>query len=111
MMRRVPPRRRGDDLTARLDRWVAHGLLTREQADRILAAERAGPTGSGEETGRTPSPVAEALGYVGGVLVLVAVGLVAGRYWSELGVAGRLSIAFGTAALLLAAGASLRPRL
>ncbi len=110
MTRRVPPRRGSDDLTDRLDRWVAHGLLTREQADRILAAERES-TETDEETGRTPSPVAEALGYVGGVLVLVAAGLVAGRYWSELGVAGRLSVAFGTAALLLAAGASLRPRL
>ncbi|WP_026454385.1 DUF2157 domain-containing protein [Saccharomonospora iraqiensis] len=110
MMRRVPPRRHGDNLTDRLDRWVAHGLLTREQADRILAAERES-TETAEETGRTPSPVAEALGYVGGVLVLVATGLVAGRYWSELGVAGRLSVAFGAAALLLAAGASLRPRL
>ncbi|WP_028663188.1 DUF2157 domain-containing protein, partial [Saccharomonospora halophila] len=107
MIRRVPPRRRGDDLTVRLDRWVAHGLLTREQADRILAAERARPTGIGEETGRTPSPVAEALGYVGGVLVLVAAGLVTGRYWAELGVTGRVSVAFGAAALLLAAGASL----
>lgn len=111
MTRLVPPPRRGDDLTARLDRWVAHGLITREQAERILAEEQALPTQIRDRTGRMPAPVAEALGYVGGVLVLIAAGLIAGRYWSELGVAGRLSVAFGTAALLLVAGASLRPRL
>lgn len=107
----TPPLRRGDDLTARLDRWVAHGLITREQADRIRSEERALPAELRDRTGRMPSPVAEALGYVGGVLVLVAAGLIAGRYWSELGVAGRLAVAFGTATLLLVAGASLRPRL
>lgn len=107
----TPPRRGSGDLTDRLSRWVEHGLITREQAERILADERARSAELGGRPARLPSLVAEALGYVGGVLVLIAAGLIAGRYWSELGVAGRLSVAFGAAALLLGAGASLRPRL
>jgi Predicted membrane protein (DUF2157) len=95
------------DLTQRLARWVARGLLTREQADRILAAEPppVAPASRPVHRPRPGSLVTEALGYVGGVLVLAAVVTIAGRYWSGLGVAGRLWVAFGAAAVLLAAGA------
>ena len=85
-------------LPAQLDRWVAQQLISREQADRILAAE-------GSRAGT--SLVGEALGYVGGVLVLVAAAIITGRYWVDLGVGGRLAVAFGSAVVLFTAGTAL----
>src|SRR5687767_1626683 len=96
-----------DPLTERLDRWVRAGLISDEQAERILAAERetAGPaTHLGGP--RQVSPVAEGLGYVGGVLVVVAAVTIAGRYWTAIGVPGRVAIALGAAVLLLVIGAA-----
>jgi hypothetical protein len=96
-----------DPLTEQLDRWVRAGLISDEQAERILAAERetAGP--AADHGGpRQVSPVAEALGYVGGVLVVVAAVTIAGRYWTAIGVPGRVAVAFGVATLLLAIGAA-----
>jgi hypothetical protein len=80
-----------------LSRWVAAGLLEREQADAITAFE------AGRSTG-VPSLVAEGLGYVGGVLVLVAAGTLTGRFWAELGVGGRVAVALVAAVILLGAG-------
>lgn len=120
-------------LAARVDAWVAAGIITAAQAQRILAAEAgtgaesgAGAgTGGGREaaapagaSGTVPAPplrepaaprsslVTEALGYVGGVLVVVAAVTITGRYWAVLGTGGRLAVAFGAAAVLLAAGAA-----
>lgn len=93
------------DLDEMLARWVRDGLLDGEQAERILAAELA-PAPRERARPRAASLVAEGLGYVGGVLVLVAAVTIAGRYWSGLGVAGRLGTVAGAAVLLFAAGAS-----
>ena len=70
----------------------------------------------GVDTG-TPSDVAplhrsvplfaEALGYIGGVLVLVALGVIVSEYWSDLGVAGRLAVSAGAAGGLFGLGAIL----
>lgn len=94
------------DLAARLERWVDRGLITPDQAERIRDDERANPA---QRHG--PSLVAEALGYVGGVLVLVAAATITGRFWSDLGTGGRLVVAFVAAAVLLAAGAAAPARL
>jgi hypothetical protein len=96
------------DLAAHLRRWVDAGLIDPEQAARILAAENAASERPGAAS--RASMAAEALGYVGGVLVLVGAVTVAGRYWSQIGVGGRLGIAFGAAALLLATGAAVPAR-
>lgn len=58
-------------LPGQLDRWVARGLLTPEQAQRILAEERPEPSPGAQ---RPVSLAIEALGYVGGILILVAAG-------------------------------------
>jgi hypothetical protein len=87
-----------DDLLAR---WVGEGLLSAEQAERIRAAET---TVDRPARPRGVSLVAEGLGYVGGVLVLVAAVTIAAQYWSGMGVAGRLGTVAGAAALLVAAG-------
>ncbi len=86
------------ELPDQLDRWVARGLITSEQAQRILDEEQ--EAGGG----RSVPLVIEALGYVGGILVLVAAGTITGRYWSALGVSGRLSLACAAAAVLLIIG-------
>jgi predicted membrane protein DUF2157 len=96
----------GSALPDVLKRWADRGLISPEQADRILAEEQAPverPVGRG-------SLVAEALGYVGGVLILIGVVTIAERYWSDIGVGGRLGIAFGAAALLVVTGAVIPAR-
>jgi hypothetical protein len=54
--------------------------------------------------------VAEALGYVGGVLVLIGAVTIALNFWGELGLAGRLAILFGAAALMLITGIAVPAR-
>ena len=80
-----PPAAAPADLPGLLQGWVGLGLITRAQADRILAAERGEPVAPAR---RPASVLAEALGYVGGVLILVATAVLVGRFWAELGVTG-----------------------
>jgi Predicted membrane protein (DUF2157) len=91
-----------DELAQRLQSWVGLGLLSRAQADRILAVERGEPVAPAR---RPASILAEALGYVGGVLILVATAVLVGRYWADLGVTGRLAVTFGAFAVLVGVGA------
>ncbi len=105
--------------------WVAAGLLTPEQAERIMAyeAERAvsdpapsvpppppssaaAPPAPGS---RRPSGVAgaEAIGYVGAALVVSALGRMLSELWRELTTTGRLSLAGLVAVLALAAATGL----
>lgn len=97
--------------------WVLAGLISDEQAVRIRAAEaaRAGvstlpvpPSAAG--TGGTSLAV-EALGYLGGVLILAATGLIAAQFWSDLSLAGQLALLALTAVVLLAAGTAVPRRL
>jgi hypothetical protein len=104
-------------LAARLERWVAEGLISSDQAARILAAEAVprpreeAPAEPGvPERGPRTALVTEALGYLGGVLVLIAVGLIAARFWREFGAPVRLSlVALGTVLLLVGGLAVPRP--
>jgi len=87
-------------IEAALQRWVAAGLIEPAQADAIRAAEAAQPAPS------RSSLLAEALGYVGGVLVLVAAGTLTGRFWDDLGTGGRVAAAAVAALVLFVAGAA-----
>lgn len=104
-------------LSALVDRWVERGLITREQADAMLADTGAEPLGaapparSEEAPAATaparptgPSIVVEALGYLGGVIVVIAVGLIVGNIWDSLEVAARIGFAAAVTVVLLAAG-------
>ena len=74
---------REPDLEHRLVGWVDSGLITAEQAAGIRAAEArlSGEPAPRADHGPPPgSLVGEALGYVGGVLVVVAVVLITARY-------------------------------
>jgi len=91
-----------DELGRRVDRWVERGIIRRDQADAILALEA-----GGDGPGRRPA-VAEALGYVGGTLALVAAGSIGAESWADLGRAGRLAVLAVATAALFGAGWRLR---
>lgn len=93
------------DLERRLERWVESGLMAREQADAILAAEKESEAG-GE---RGPSLAATALGYLGASVALVGGVVAASREWSE-AIGSRLALAGGATLTLLAAGFFARRR-
>lgn len=97
-----------------IDHWLAEGVITSAQADRMRAdLERAEPpaVAAGPTSGRSPgdarhhtSLVVEALAYLGGVIVLVAVSLIGAQYWHALDEAGQLAVVGGAATGLLLAG-------
>lgn len=98
---------------ADLDRWRSAGLVTDEQVAAILEHERAhSPLPPPQVETSQPAPtehrqlpdVAEALGYLGGVLALVGMSLLVGRYWSDIPVAGRLGLSGGLAVALFGVG-------
>ncbi|MBX6750668.1 MAG: DUF2157 domain-containing protein, partial [Micromonosporaceae bacterium] len=91
------------DVSALLDRWVAKDIITAEQAEQIradLAESRAaaGPA-------RPVSLVAEGLGYLGGVIVVVGLLLVLGLTWETLSAGGKVGVAGGVAVAFAVAGA------
>lgn len=96
-----------------LDRWRAAGLLTVEQVAAILEHERVHhPLPEPQlvmpeppaATRRQLPDVTEALGYLGGVLAIVGLSLLVGRYWSDIPIAGRLGLSGGLAAILFGIG-------
>ena len=106
-----------DGSTGLRDEWVAAGLITREQADRIGDYESArhdrlsGVPSTPEVPGGAPSMVVEALGYLGGVIMLVGAGILVGLYWLDIPVALRLTLMAVTALALVGAGLAVPDRL
>lgn len=93
-----------------LDRWVAEGLISGAQADRIRQVD-AGQVSEWSAAGSAPpgrpdrtSLVTEALGYVGGILILVAAGTLLARVWSDLSLVAELMIVGLLTVVLLVAG-------
>ena len=90
-----------------LDRWTTRGLITAEQADLIRKDASSEPNLVGTaptHVGRRRSLIAEALGYLGGVLIVVAASLITQQYWSDIPTWGRLALPTIAAVLLFAAG-------
>lgn len=87
---------------AGLERWVAAGLISDDQARAITVFEQ-------ERSGARPkprvSPAVEALAYVGGVLLAVGAGMLVGQFWGSLASAGRLGVLGAAAALTGVVGA------
>jgi hypothetical protein len=104
------------ELPMLIDRWVTEGVITAVQAERmrtdlgLLGPNAATPPAARAHQERT-SLVIEALGYLGGVVILVAAGLLADRYWSDLSTSARLAVIAGAAVVLLAAGIAVPQRL
>lgn len=96
-----------------LARWVAAGLLSDRQSAAILAHEaavaRPVPSATAAplpSTGRRRIPaVAEALGYLGGILAMVGLALVVAEYWPDMELAGRLALSGAGAVVFVGAGA------
>lgn len=104
----APPRLAVQDQQPGSDRvsvWVAEGIISEEQAQRIRAREglALGALAAPGRASKMPL-VIEALGYLGGAIVVVATMMIGGRYWSDLGDVARLGLLGGAALLLLAGG-------
>ena len=93
----VPATRRGS-LARQLERWRRAGIITNEQVaaiTRLEVREPAPPRAS------RSAVVAESVGYVGGILAVVGLGLIVARYWANLNTPVRL---VGSSVLALALG-------
>ena len=93
--------RRVDQL---LDRWVEAKLMSAEQCVAIRGFERerarvAALAPSPAASRRIPA-VAEALGYLGGVLAIVGLTLLVARYWPTMATGWKLMLSGGVAAVL-----------
>lgn len=101
-------------LPARLDAWVAAGLLRPEQAAAVRVHEGLppGPAGPVASTGRPARRawLAEVVGYVGAAFAIGALALILDDLWQRLTVGGRLTLAVMLTLLVLAAGAAVAPR-
>lgn len=104
----------GDAATPALDEalsvWTGAGLITDEQAAAIRAFEEQlaqRPATAPESAPRRVPLVAEALGYLGGILGTVGLVLLIARYWTDMAGIGRLALTGGGAAALVIAGALL----
>lgn len=94
--------RRSDAVAEALQRAVVAGILSAEQAEAVLAAER-----SRAEHADLPGrlPVTEALGYLGGLLALSGAVTLALQYWPDLPTAGRLALLAAVAIVTWLVGA------
>lgn len=93
-----------DDIHELLERWQHEGLLDATEVTRIEAAEAARRTTPRPTAHRTASFIGEALGYVGGALILAALGVLIGRSWADLVFGTQLALTGGGAVVLLVAG-------
>jgi hypothetical protein len=103
--RPVEARTVDDELGRRVARWAEAGVLRRDQADAILALEAGG---AGAEPAGRRAVAVEILGYVGGVLALVAGIVLGAESWAQLGRWGRVAVLGAVVAALLGAGWRLR---
>lgn len=120
------------DLSALVDRWVERGIISPDQAQQIRDDVGAPPpaTPTGVPTGtepwalaRQPEPAAavttpqvaphegpsivvEALGYLGGLIAVIALGLIIGNVWESLPVGARIGLGAVVCLVLLGAGAA-----
>jgi hypothetical protein len=95
-----------------IDEWVAHGIITPEQAARMReSGGHEAPAGGPLVHPSRSSLAVEALGYLGGVIVAVATMLIAARYWGDVPNTVRLLVVGVAAAALLAGGFALPDRL
>jgi hypothetical protein len=93
-----------EELDRRVARWVEAGVIGAEQGEAILALEGE----SREAGGRRRAVVAEVLGYLGGVLAVVAGFVLGAESWDQLGRWGRVGVLAAVTGALLAAGWWLR---
>ena len=97
-----------------ISRWLKAELITEPQAASIRAFEEASEKLETKPSIETPSPerrisvIAEALGYVGGMLGIVGLVLLISRYWEDMANGGRLALSGGGVIAFILAGALVR---
>lgn len=106
-------------LDDQLGRWRAAGLLSEQQSAAILAYEQSQAAPAPAPAPAIPEAppaavaarrvpvVAEALGYLGGMLAIIGLVLVVAQYWPDMPTVGRLMLSGAGALGLLVAGALL----
>lgn len=93
-------------LTEALDRAVAAGTITAEQAGAIVEAERAAqPVTPGPGAVSRVPAIVEAAAYVGGILAIVGGVLLVAQFWDDLPTWSRITVLVVTAAALFTGGA------
>lgn len=97
----LEPRGEERRLEGQLAAWTAAGLISDDQARRLRAAER--DSRVARDRARS-SLVPEALGYLGGVVVLVGAALLADQVWTDLATSWRLVVVGAMAGGLVLAG-------
>lgn len=108
--------RRAVPLDALLRRWVAESLISADQAAAIRHVERAdlvdvpGRVAALEPAAERTPLVIEALGYLGGVVILIAATLVTVQFWADISTGVRVTVALVATGALLAAGLALPRR-
>jgi len=108
-------------LSALLQEWVAAGLISADQASAIREHQgrhrpeapeaSAGRSGGGRTAAPAGSLVVEALGYLGGIIMVVGAVILVTLYWQDLPTAVRLLLVGATAVALVAAGFAVPTRL
>lgn len=95
----------GRSLSGLLDRWVNAGLISAEQSAAI-AAHEAAPAAPGAPAGprRRVPMVAEALGYLGGMLGIIGITVWVAGFWRDIAGGTRLGVSAGVAVVLIAVG-------
>ncbi|HUG85175.1 MAG TPA: DUF2157 domain-containing protein [Euzebya sp.] len=98
-----------------LTTWVDEGLISPEQAAAIrhhesTATRPSGVSSATERSGGRSSVLAEAVGYLGAVLTLVAGGLLLNEFWEQITAWGRLALTTVLTLVVFAAGWTLRKR-
>lgn len=96
------------DLAEVLQRAVAAQILSADQAQAVLAAERNRSGGGGLRDTRTRAsrlPVTEAVGYLGALLALSGAVTLVLQYWREVPTAGRLGLLAAVGAVTWVVGA------
>lgn len=106
----APPE--GMPLSTLLEIWVADGIISPEQRDRIAARGDVAVLLDHTPRQRASRSLAtEALGYLGGVVVVVSTMLIADLYWQDLSLGSRLSVVGLAAAGLFGGGLAVPRRL
>ncbi|MFV0463967.1 MAG: DUF2157 domain-containing protein [Nostocoides sp.] len=90
-----------------IDHWVETGLITPAQAAQMRTDLAAGGSATSPGSSHRPSPASiavEALGYVGGAIIVVGIGLLLSRWWADLGAWGRIALVGLVTLALVGAG-------
>ena len=95
------------ELRDTLARAVTAGVITAEQAERIVALARPGRPVRPHREGAAPV-LAEVLGYLGGAVTIVTAIVLGNELWDSLAVAVRVLVLVAVTAAAVAAGAGLR---